>query len=179
MESYPIHKLFGLHDMFLVWYYINVAERETENPEELQQDRYHPERENTMTVLTTSTTFTAVLESRIIEGNRSRVEYNPTIDLWEVLKEQATYFTASILNRNTEGMLTVKFDFFTDVLGGDRFECEDGKEREISGILRIDAKNTNAKIIDLIAALYLTADLTINDNDGVYSFSMTEATDNF
>lgn len=132
-----------------------------------------------MTVLTTSTTFTAVLESRIIEGNRSRVEYNPTIDLWEVLKEQATYFTASILNRNTEGMLTVKFDFFTDVLGGDRFECEDGKEREISGILRIDAKNTNAKIIDLIAALYLTADLTINDNDGVYSFSMTEATDNF
>lgn len=132
-----------------------------------------------MTVLTTSTTFTAVLESRIVEGNRSRVEYNPTIDLWEVLKEQATYFTASILNRNTEGMLTVKFDFFTDVLGGDRFECEDGKEREISGILRIDAKNTNAKIIDLIAALYLTADLTINDNDGVYSFSMTEATDNF
>lgn len=132
-----------------------------------------------MTVLTTSTTFTAVLESRIIEGNRSRVEYNPTIDLWEVLKEQATYFTASILNRNTEGMLTVKFDFFTDVLGGDRFECEDGKEREISGILRIDAKNTNAKIIDLIAALYLTADLTINDNDGAYSFSMTEATDNF
>lgn len=132
-----------------------------------------------MTVLTTSTTFTAVLESRIIEGNRSRVEYNPTIDLWEVLKEQATYFTASILNRNTEGMLTVKFDFFTDVLGGDRFECEDGKEREISGILRIGAKNTNAKIIDLIAALYLTADLTINDNDGVYSFSMTEATDNF
>ena len=106
-----------------------------------------------MTVLTTSTTFTAVLESRIVEGNRSRVEYNPSIDLWEVLKEQATYFTASILNRNTEGMLTVKFDFFTDVLGGDRFECEDGKEREISGILRIDAKNTNAKIIDLIAAL--------------------------
>lgn len=179
MESYPIHKLFGLHDMFLVWYYINVAERETEKPKELQQDRYHPERENTMTVLTTSTTFTAVLESRIVEGNRSRVEYNPSIDLWEVLKEQATYFTASILNRNTEGMLTVKFDFFTDVLGGDRFECEDGKEREISGILRIDAKNTNAKIIDLIAALYLTADLTINDNDGVYSFSMTEATDNF
>lgn len=179
MESYPIHSLFGLHDVFLVWYYINVAERETENPEELQQDRYHPERENTMTVLTTSTTFTAVLESRIIEGNRSRVECNPSIDLWEVLKEQATYFTASILNRNTEGMLTVKFDFFTDVLGGDRFECEDGKEREISGILRIDAKNTNAKIIDLIAALYLTADLTINDNDGVYSFSMTEATDNF
>lgn len=44
-----------------------------------------------MTVLTTSTTFTAVLESRIIEGNRSRVEYNPTIDLWEVLKEQATF----------------------------------------------------------------------------------------
>lgn len=132
-----------------------------------------------MTVLTTSTTFTAVLESRIIEGNRSRVEYSPAIDLWEVLKEQATYFTASILNRNTEGMLTVKFDFFTDVLGGDRFECEDGKEREISGILSIDAKNTNAKIIDLIAALHLTADLTINDNDGVYSFSMTEATDNF
>lgn len=132
-----------------------------------------------MTVLTTSTTFTAVLESRIIEGNRSRVEYSPAIDLWEVLKEQATYFTASILNRNTEGMLTVKFDFFTDVLGGDRFECEDGKEREISGILRIDTKNTNAKIIDLIAALHLTADLTINDNDGVYSFSMTEATDNF
>ena len=132
-----------------------------------------------MTVLTTSTTFTAVLESRIIEGNRSRVEYNPTIDLWEVLKEQANYFTASILSRNAEDMLTVKFDFFTDELGGDRFECEDGKERKISGILRIDAKNTNAKIIDLIAALYLTADLTINDNDGVYSFSMTEATDNF
>lgn len=132
-----------------------------------------------MTVLTTPTTFTAVLESRIIEGNRSRVEYNPTIDLWEVLKEQANYFTASILSRNAEDMLTVKFDFFTDELGGDRFECEDGKEREISGILRIDAKNTNAKIIDLIAALNLTADLTINDNDGVYSFSMTEATDEF
>lgn len=132
-----------------------------------------------MTVLTTSTTFTAVLESRIIEGNRSRVEYNPTIDLWEVLKGQANYFTVSILNRNAEGMLTVKFNFFTDEFGGDRFECEDGKEREISGILRIDAKNTNAKILDLIAALNLTSDLTINDNGGVYSFSMTEATDEF
>lgn len=130
-----------------------------------------------MTVLTTSTTFTAVLESRIIEGNRSRVEYNPTIDLWEVLKEQANYFTVSILNRNAEGMLTVKFNFFTDEFGGDRFECEDGKEREISGILRIDAKNTNAKIIDLIASLNLIADLEINENAGVYSFSMTEATD--
>ena len=130
-----------------------------------------------MTVLTTSTTFTAVLESRIIEGNRSRVEYNPTIDLWEVLKEQATHFTASILSRNAEDMLTVKFDFFTDELGGARFECKDGKEREISGILRIDAKNTNTKILELIAALNLTADLTINDNGGVYSFSMTEATD--
>jgi hypothetical protein len=130
-----------------------------------------------MTVLTTSTTFTAVLESRTVEDSRTRVEYNPTIDLWEVLKEQASHFTASIPNRNTEGMLTVKFDFFTDELGGDRFKCEDGKEREISGILRIDAKNTNAKIIDLIAALNLTADLTINDNGGVYSFSMTEATD--
>lgn len=130
-----------------------------------------------MTVLTTSTTFTAVLESRTVEGSHTRVEYNPTIDLWEVLKEQASHFTASIPNRNTEGMLTVKFDFFTDELGGDRFKCEDGKEREISGILRIDAKNTNAKIIDLIAALNLTADLTINDNGGVYSFSMTEATD--
>ena len=41
-----------------------------------------------MTVLTTSTTFTAVLESRIVEGNRSRVEYSPAIDLWEVLKER-------------------------------------------------------------------------------------------
>lgn len=130
-----------------------------------------------MTVLTTSTTFTAVLESRTVEDSRTRVEYNPTIDLWEVLKEQASHFTASIPNRNTEGMLTVKFDFFTDELGGDRFKCEDGKEREISGILRIDAKNTNAKIIDLIAALNLTADLTINDNGDVYSFSMTEATD--
>ena len=163
--------------MFLAWYYINVAERGAENLKELQQDRYHPERENTMTVLTTSTTFTAVLESRIVEGNHTRVEYNPTIDLWEVLKEQASHFTASILDRNAEGMLTVKFNFFTDELGGDRFECEDGKEREISGILRIDAKNTIAKILDLIAALNLTADLTINDNGGVYSFSMTEATD--
>lgn len=130
-----------------------------------------------MTVLTTSTTFTAVLESRIIEGNRSRVEYNSSIDLWEVLKEQATHFTASILNRNAENMMTVKFDFFTDELGGDRFECEDGKEREISGILRIDAKNTNAKILDLIASLNLVADLEINENAGVYSFSMTEASD--
>lgn len=132
-----------------------------------------------MTVLTTSTTFTAVLESRIIEGNRSRVEYNPTIDLWEVLKEQANYFTVSILSRNAEDMLTVKFDFFTDELGGDRFECEDGKEREISGILRIDAKNTNAKILDLIATLNLTADLEINENEGTHSFSMTEATGEF
>jgi hypothetical protein len=130
-----------------------------------------------MTVLTTSTIFTAVLESRIIEGNRSRVEYNPTIDLWEVLKEQATHFTASILSRNTEDMLTVKFDFFTDEFGGDCFECEDGKEREISGILRIDAKNTNAKILDLIASLNLVADLEINENEGTHSFSMTEATD--
>ena len=130
-----------------------------------------------MTVLTTSTTFTAVLESRTIEGNHSRVEYNPTIDLWEVLKEQATHFTASILNRNAENMLTVKFNFFTDELGGDRFESEDGKEREISGILRIDAKNTNAKIIELIAALNLTAHLEINENEGTHSFSMTEATD--
>lgn len=130
-----------------------------------------------MTVLTTSTTFTAVLESRIIEGDRSRVEYNPTINPWEVLKEQANYFTASILNRNAENMLTVKFDFFTDEFGGDRFKCEDGKEREISGILRIDAKNTNAKILDLIATLNLTADLTINENEGVHSFSMTEASD--
>lgn len=130
-----------------------------------------------MTVLTTSTTFTAVLESRIVEGNRSRVEYNPTIDLWEVLKEQASHFTASILNRNAENMMTVKFNFVTDELGGDRFECEDGKEREISGILRIDAKNTNAKILDLIASLNLIADLEINENAGVYSFSMTEATD--
>lgn len=132
-----------------------------------------------MTVLTTSTTFTAVLESRIIEGNRSRVEYNPTIDLWEVLKEQANYFTVSILSRNAEDMLTVKFGFFTDELGGDRFECEDGKEREISGILRIDAKNTNAKILDLIATLNLTADLEINENEGTHSFSMTEATGEF
>lgn len=132
-----------------------------------------------MTVLTTSTTFTAVLESRIIEGNRSRVEYNPTIDLWEVLKEQANYFTVSILNRNAENMLTVKFDFFTDEFGGDRFECEDGKERTISGILLIDAKNTNAKILDLIASLNLIADLKINENYGTYSFSMTEASDEF
>lgn len=130
-----------------------------------------------MTVLTTSTTFTAVLESRTVEGNRTRVEYNPTIDLWEVLKEQATHFTASILNRNAEDMMTVKFDFFTDELGGDRFECKDGKERTISGILLIDAKNANAKILDLIAALNLTADLEINENEGTYSFSMTEATD--
>ena len=130
-----------------------------------------------MTVLTTSTTFTAVLESRIIKGNRSRVEYNPTIDLWEVLKEQATHFTASILNRNTENMLTVKFDFSTDEFGGTPFECEDGEEREISGILIIDAENTNAKIIELIGALNLTADLEINENGGVHSFSMTEATD--
>lgn len=130
-----------------------------------------------MTALTISTTFTAVLESRIIEGNRTRVEYNPTIDLWEVLKEQATHFTASILNRNAEGMMTVKFDFFTDEFGSDRFECEDGKEREISGILRIDAKNTNAKILELIATLNLTADLEINENEGTHSFSMTEATD--
>ena len=130
-----------------------------------------------MTVLTTSTTFTAVLESRTVEGNRSRVEYSPIIDLWGVLKEQATHFTASILSRNAEGMLTVKFDFFTDEFGGDRFECEDGKEREISGILIIGAENTNAKIIELITALNLTADLEINENEGVYSFSMTEATD--
>lgn len=131
-----------------------------------------------MTVLTTSTTFTAVLESRTIEDNRSRVEYNPTIDLWEVLKEQATHFTASILNRNAEDMMTVKFDFFADELGGDRFACEDGKEREISGILRIDAQNTNAKILDLMATLNLVADLEINENDGgTHSFSMTEATD--
>lgn len=36
MESYLIHRLFILHDVFLVWYYINVVERETENLKELQ-----------------------------------------------------------------------------------------------------------------------------------------------
>lgn len=131
-----------------------------------------------MTALTTETTFTAILESRIIEGDRNRVEYEPTINLWEVLKEQATHFTTSILSRNADNTLTVKFDFHADEFCTDCFECEDGKERTISGILRINTENTNAKIIDLMATLNLIADLEINENDGgTHSFSMTEATD--
>jgi hypothetical protein len=129
-----------------------------------------------MTTLTTNATYAPVLNSHIMVDGRRRLEENPAVDLWDALALDEATFTASIVERkHIENLSLVRFDFQNVNGKTEGFECEDGITREIGGYLSIDLNSSNGKILDLIATLNLTGDVTVSDETD--AFNTTEATD--
>lgn len=126
-----------------------------------------------MTTLTTNATYAPVLNSHIMVDGRRRLEENPAVDLWDVLALDETTFTASIVERNqVENLSLVRFDFQSVNGEAEGFECEDGITREIGGYLSIDLNGSNGKVLDLIATLNLTGDVTVSDETDAFNTNM-------
>ena len=126
-----------------------------------------------MTTLAANATYAPVLNSHIMVDGRRRLEENPAVDLWDALALDEATFTASIVERNqVENLSLVRFDFQSVNGETEGFECEDGITREIGGYLSIDLNSSNGKILDLIATLNLTGDVTVSDETDAFNTNM-------